>query len=199
MTDKHDTSKVAAQETTAINRRSLLVGSVGATVGGVVAAQAAFAQSATQVAQADHSHSSHSGSLGSRLYSVNPSDASVADIAENPVNIPPPIERQEPATVRVDLETIEVEAFLDANTRYRFWTFNGKVPGPFVRVRVGDTVEVHLKNHEDSWMFHNVDFHAATGPGGGAAATTAAPGEERSFTFSSSRSRACRRSIASST
>ena len=129
------------------------------------------------------SHANHSGSLSNRIYSINPAHPDMADIAENPINIPPPITRREPATVRVDLETVEVEAPLDANTRFRFWTFNGKVPGPFVRVRVGDTVEVHLKNSAESWMMHNVDFHAATGPGGGAVATTAAPGEERSFTF----------------
>ena len=58
-----------------------------------------------------------------------------------------------------------------------------KVPGPFIRVRVGDTVEVHLKNHDDSIMMHNVDFHAVTGPGGGAKATDAAPGESRGFEF----------------
>jgi nitrite reductase (NO-forming) len=49
------------------------------------------------------------------------------------------------ATVRVDLETIEVLGNLDDGTTYRYWTFNGKVPGPFVRVRVGDTVEVGLR------------------------------------------------------
>lgn len=66
---------------------------------------------------------------------------------------------------------------------FRFWTFNGTVPGPFQRIRVGDTVEVTLRNHEDSWFAHNVDFHAVTGPGGGAEATTAYPGEERRFRF----------------
>jgi nitrite reductase (NO-forming) len=52
-----------------------------------------------------------------------------------------------------------------------------------IRVRVGDTVEVHLKNGEDSALIHSVDFHAATGPGGGAGATQAEPGQEKSFTF----------------
>src|SRR5690606_19669844 len=75
------------------------------------------------------------------------------------------------------------EARLDSNATYNFWTFNGRVPGPFIRVRVGDTVEVHLTNNENSMMMHNVDFHAATGPGGGAEATSAAPGETRSVTF----------------
>ena len=65
---------------------------------------------------------------------------------------------------------------LDDGTTYEYWTFNGKVPGPCIRVRVGDTVEVTLKNPADSVMMHSVDFHAATGPGGGAHATQTEPG-----------------------
>jgi nitrite reductase (NO-forming) len=68
-------------------------------------------------------------------------------------------------------------------TTFPYWTFNGKVPGPFFRVRVGDTVEVHLKNNEKSTMNHSVDFHAVTGPGGGAVFTSSAPGQETMFTF----------------
>jgi nitrite reductase (NO-forming) len=68
-------------------------------------------------------------------------------------------------------------------TSYRYWTFNGQVPGPFVRVRVGDIVEVSLHNHEDSWMQHNVDFHAVTGPGGGGVATVTDPGDTKGFRF----------------
>jgi nitrite reductase (NO-forming) len=179
-----------AKADVSISRRNLLVGSVGATVGGLLAVDAVRAQShgghsAAQAidSAATGSHTNYSGSLSNRIYSVNPVHPDMADIAENPTNIPAPITRREPATVRVDLETKEVEAHLDDRAMFRFWTFNGTVPGPFVRVRVGDTVEVHLKNDAESWMMHNVDFHAATGPGGGAGATTAAPGEERSFTF----------------
>ena len=72
---------------------------------------------------------------------------------------------------------------LAENTTYPYWTFNGQVPGPFVRVRVGDTVEVHLKNQPTSRMIHSVDFHATTGPGGGAILTQVPPGEARVFTF----------------
>lgn len=171
----------AADHPTGISRRSLLAGTVG-TVGGIVAASGASAQShahGTSMAE----HRSYSGSLSNRIYSVNPAHPSMADIAENPENIPPPIDRQEPATITVELETKEVEAHLDEKSTFRFWTFDGTVPGPFIRARVGDTVDVRLKNADDSWMMHNVDFHAATGPGGGADATTAAPGEERSFKF----------------
>ena len=118
----------------------------------------------------------------SRLYDVNEFKG-VTDIAHDPTDLPPPIKRTGPEKVRVDLETVELEARLDSNSTYTFWTFNGRVPGPFVRVRVGDHVEVHLKNNENSSMMHNVDFHAATGPGGGAGATSAAPGEEKTVTF----------------
>jgi nitrite reductase (NO-forming) len=57
------------------------------------------------------------------------------------------------------------------------------VPGPFIRVRVGDTIDIHLKNSGDSAMMHSVDFHAATGPGGGAAALQVEPGKEKSMTW----------------
>ena len=73
--------------------------------------------------------------------------------------------------VRVDLETIEVKGQLADGTTYNYWTFNGQVPGPMIRVRVGDTVEVHLKNNPSSQMIHSIDFHAVTGPGGGATVT----------------------------
>lgn len=105
------------------------------------------------------------------------------DIVRDPSEVPPPLARRKAETVRVDLETVEVMGTLSEGTVYRYWTFNGKVPGPLIRVRVGDTVEVHLKNNEDSWMNHNVDFHAVTGPGGGAKATEAMPGEAKTFTF----------------
>ena len=66
---------------------------------------------------------------------------------------------------------------------YTFWTFGGTVPGSFIRVRQGDTVEFHLKNHPSSKMPHNIDLHAVTGPGGGAASSFTAPGHESQFTF----------------
>jgi nitrite reductase (NO-forming) len=104
-------------------------------------------------------------------------------IVRDPTDLPAPIGARGPKRVRVDLETIEVTGNLADGATYRYWTFNQKVPGPFIRVRVGDTVEVRLKNHDDSVMMHNVDFHAVTGPGGGAKATDAAPGESRGFEF----------------
>jgi nitrite reductase (NO-forming) len=106
-----------------------------------------------------------------------------ADISLQSTEVPQPIGKREPQTVRVDLVTVELEGRLAEGTTFGYWTFNGKVPGPLLRVRVGDTVEVHLKNAEGSGMVHSVDFHAATGPGGGAASTQANPGETKTVKF----------------
>jgi nitrite reductase (NO-forming) len=109
--------------------------------------------------------------------------ATAADITRDPTDLPAPIGTRPPQIVRVDLRTVEVTGQLADKTTYNYWTFNGKVPGPMVRVRVGDTVEVHLKNDENSVMTHSVDFHAATGPGGGAEFTQTDPGQEKIVTF----------------
>ena len=109
--------------------------------------------------------------------------STAADIVHDPADLPPPIGARPPQVVRVELRTIEVQGQLADKTTYNYWTFNGKVPGPMVRVRVGDTVEVHLRNDPNSVMTHSVDFHAATGPGGGAEFTQTDPGDEKVVTF----------------
>ncbi|MDA8232747.1 MAG: copper-containing nitrite reductase [Magnetospirillum sp.] len=107
----------------------------------------------------------------------------VASISRDPTDLPPPIGDRAPTRVRVDLEAMERVGRLDDNATYDFWTFNGKVPGPFLRVRQGDTVELHLKNAKDSVMTHSIDLHAVTGPGGGAVFTQVDPGGEKAFVF----------------
>jgi nitrite reductase (NO-forming) len=123
------------------------------------------------------------GARGQFLVAEQPHPESIvqADISRDPTDLPPPEPPREPQTVRVDLVTVEQEARLANGTTYLFWTFNGRVPGPFIRVRVGDTIEVHVKNAADSAFIHSVDFHAATGPGGGAASLQVDPGEEKSM------------------
>jgi nitrite reductase (NO-forming) len=106
-----------------------------------------------------------------------------ADISREPTDLPSPIGKRDPQTVRVDLLSVEVEGRLAEATTFGYWTFNGKVPGPFIRVRVGDTIDIHLKNSADSSMIHSVDFHAATGPGGGSAVLQVDPGSERSMSW----------------
>lgn len=91
-------------------------------------------------------------------------------------NVPPPITRTEPAHVMVNLVIEEKVADLSEDVQYDFWTYNGKVPGPFIRLRQGDTFEVRLDNSKGKHT-HTVDLHAVTGPGGGAAALMADPGK----------------------
>jgi len=93
--------------------------------------------------------------------------------------VPPPIQRKEPAVVEVHLNSSVKTVEIKTGVQYKYWTFNDEVPGPFIRVRVGDVLEVHHTNTDASGMPHNVDFHAVTGPGGGAPVLTIVKGEER--------------------
>lgn len=98
-------------------------------------------------------------------------------------NVPPPITRQHPTKVIVKLEVVELVKRMADGVDYTFWTFGGSVPGKFIRIRQNDEVEFHLMNRPDSKMPHNIDLHAVTGPGGGAAASFTAPGHESVFSF----------------
>jgi len=105
----------------------------------------------------------------------------VKAILTSPPLVPPPVDRQGPAKVSVTLETTEVRGALANGVEYTFWTFGGTVPGPFIRIRVGDTVQIRLKNNKASLNWHSIDLHAVTGPGGGAVLSQTGPGEERVF------------------
>ncbi|MBS1963580.1 MAG: nitrite reductase, copper-containing [Bdellovibrionales bacterium] len=105
-----------------------------------------------------------------------------AILADAP-SVPPPLGRRNATKVIVHLEVKEVEGKLSDGVRYTFWTFGGKVPGKFIRIREGDLVEFHLDNHPSSKMPHNIDLHAVTGPGGGAASSFTAPGHSSVFSF----------------
>ena len=97
--------------------------------------------------------------------------------------VPPPITRNRPTRVIVNLEVREVLHRLADGVDYVFWTFGGRVPGKFIRIKQGDVVEFHLNNHPNSKMPHNIDLHAVTGPGGGATSTFTAPGHSSQFSF----------------
>ena len=97
--------------------------------------------------------------------------------------VPPAIDRDHPAKVRVKMETVEKTMTMEDGVEYHYWTFNGDVPGQMIRVREGDTVEVEFSNNPSSTVPHNVDFHAATGQGGGAEASFTAPGHTSTFSF----------------
>lgn len=110
-------------------------------------------------------------------------ESTALDISQDPSAVGQPIGKRGPQKITVNLETTEVVGQLASGSTYKYWTFNNKVPGPFVRVRVGDTVTVNVSNAKDASHIHSVDFHAVTGPGGGAAVTQVPPGQTKSFTF----------------
>ena len=104
-------------------------------------------------------------------------------IPRSPADIPPPITRNYSTTVNIYLHAVEATAEIEPGVSYTYWTYNGTVPGPFFRVRVNDTVVVHFYNDPSSGMNHSVDFHAVTGPGGGAGVDQTAPGHWSNFSF----------------
>jgi nitrite reductase (NO-forming) len=109
----------------------------------------------------------------------------VIDIVKDPAAVPTQEKagKRLPTTHQVALTTTEVEAKLDDGTNYAYWTFNNTIPGPMVRVRVGDTVDVKISNAPESTMNHSVDFHAATGFLGGGQITQVEPGQTKEFSF----------------
>ena len=116
--------------------------------------------------------------------SVNTSDyKKIKDISKPVTDLPKPLQRNKSKKVVIILEATEVISNIANGISYHYWTFNNTVPGPFLRVRQGDTVELTLYNDESSSHSHLIDLHAVTGPGGGAAVTDVEPGETKELTF----------------
>ena len=93
--------------------------------------------------------------------------------------VPVPVMRKEQRREVVHWTIREAQSEIAPGVIYDdAWGFEGHVPGPLLRVRVGDLVEVHLRNALNSMRTHNIDFHFVMGPGGGASALSVAPGEE---------------------
>ncbi|TRX38928.1 nitrite reductase, copper-containing [Flavobacterium sp. ZT3R18] len=100
-----------------------------------------------------------------------------------PPFVPKPVGNREATKLIVHMEVKEQEGEMADGVKYTYWTFGGSVPGSFIRTRVGDEVEFHLENHPDNKLSHNIDLHAVTGQGGGAASSLVAPGHEKVFNF----------------
>jgi nitrite reductase (NO-forming) len=101
----------------------------------------------------------------------------------NPADVPPPVGDRGPMNHVVEMTAMEVDGILADGTTYRYMTFDGTVPGPMLRMRVGDTMELHIHNAMQSTLPHSIDLHAVTGPGGGAVFTQTLAGETSAFTF----------------
>ncbi|HEY4485326.1 MAG TPA: copper-containing nitrite reductase [Nitrospiria bacterium] len=101
----------------------------------------------------------------------------------DPPEVPAPIKRSGPATLALEIETNEMRGPLADGVEYEFWTFGKTVPGPFIRIREGDTLELTLRNSASSHFPHSIDLHAVTGPGGGAKVTQTLPGGKTAFSW----------------
>lgn len=97
--------------------------------------------------------------------------------------MPAAITRNFPVRLRVDMNTYLRTIPLDQSTKYEIWSFNGGAPGPVIRAREGDILDLSFTNNDSSGMWHNIDMHCITGPGGGTPFTTCSKGETRSGTF----------------
>jgi len=115
---------------------------------------------------------------------MNPAQEPDTDrIAADPTDIPDPIDRSTAKTVSAELTTREQVVEVEPGVTYTAMSFDGQIPGPMIRVRRGDTVEMTVTNAESNSMPHNIDLHAVRGPGGGAEASMVAPGETQTFRF----------------
>lgn len=104
-------------------------------------------------------------------------------ISADPIDVPPPITRKRPKTIRVHLEAKEMIGEIEDGTKFHYMTFGGQVPSPMIRVRQGDTVILTLTSAEENIMLHNIDLHAVYGTGGGAEATFVTPGASQTIKF----------------
>jgi nitrite reductase (NO-forming) len=104
-------------------------------------------------------------------------------IAMDPNAVPAALGARAPRFVKYRIETVELNGKLDDGTTYDYWTFDKKVPGPMLRVKQGDTIELTLANPKSSRMIHSIDLHAVTGGHGAGADTQVAPGQEKTVRF----------------
>lgn len=120
-----------------------------------------------------------------------PAPAGEVNVAVAP-NVPPPVGRTTPAIVEVTFEAVEGINSIDPETGVEFETWGFRVegagdgvvtgtPGPIIRARVGDILRLTLTNPASNKHPHNIDLHAVTGQGGGAAGTLVVPGESRTI------------------
>ncbi len=106
----------------------------------------------------------------------------VAAISADPNSVPSkPMAPDADGIVRISLAAREVISEIAPGIYFNYWTYDKQVPGPMLRVREGDTVELALANDPSSLHDHSIDLHAVNGPGGGSTIMHAAPGETKTF------------------
>jgi nitrite reductase (NO-forming) len=89
----------------------------------------------------------------------------VEDISHSVDDLPPQINRDYSKRVSVNLEMVSVVAEFDDGKTYEYWTFNKQVPGPFIRVREGDTVDITLTHLRQVFVDEDKTSSHSHGPG----------------------------------
>lgn len=106
----------------------------------------------------------------------------VKDIGADPNLVPSdPQKPDADGVVRISMLAQEVISEIAPGIYFNYWTYDKQVPGPMLRIKEGDTIELSLTNDKSSLHSHNIDLHAVTGPGGGATLTNVMPGETKTF------------------
>jgi nitrite reductase (NO-forming) len=102
-------------------------------------------------------------------------------------NAPEPVLYDATAPARLDGDVHDIELVIEeklmtvaAGYQVAAWTFGGTVPGPVIRVKVGDTIRVHLVNPPNAQLSHSVDFHASQ-VAWNDEMTSIGPGEEKLY------------------
>ncbi len=93
-----------------------------------------------------------------------PADVSHGEAPVGSDSVPAPVDPQAPARStqrlhRVRLVITHGNITIAKGVKYYAWTFDGRVPGPFLRVTQGDTIDFTLVNNGP--QPHSMDFHAA--------------------------------------
>jgi nitrite reductase (NO-forming) len=112
--------------------------------------------------------------------------APVTEVEADPA-APAPVVHDATAPARLEGETHEIELVITEEEMtvapgfvQKVWTFGGSVPGPVIRVKVGDTIRVVLKNPIENELPHSIDFHSSQ-VAWNDEMTSIAPGEEKVY------------------
>ena len=107
------------------------------------------------------------------------------DFSARDAALPKPDESAKPKTIKKTFTVSEVEREVAVGVKQKLWLFNGTMPGPTLRGKVGDKFVITLVN--DGSMGHSIDFHAGElAPD--QPMRTIAPGESLTYEFTATHS-----------
>jgi nitrite reductase (NO-forming) len=173
MEDKHRASEIKAMSRRGFFRAAGVAGMGGAAL---VACSQAAETPTTIPAESAVGEAAGAGAAPTQAVDV-------PQVAADPTEMPGPVMHTQPMTHRIKLDVQEVVAEIEPGATFTYMTFGGRVPGPMIRVRQGDTIEFTLENLPTNASTHNVDFHAVYGTGGGNVATNVSPGQSNGLRF----------------